>query len=186
MNPFQDGYMSAPYAVPNTGEAALVGNGQAAMELMGTWAESVQKANSSSGSGIGSDLGWFPFPVVTGGKGAATGAVGGSNGFAIGSDAPPEAVDFLHFLASRGIASRIGKSGALPAALGITSLVEGRLIGQNAAAVDKADFIQPYLDQAGSDAFSVEIYAATAGLFDRTSNPERVCQAMTAASAIGR
>ena len=37
------------------------------------------------------DLGWFPFPTVDGGAGAATEQFGGGDGFAFGKDAPPEA-----------------------------------------------------------------------------------------------
>ena len=43
-------------------------------------------------------IGWAPFPTVDGGAGAATDAFGGADGFAVGKDAPPEAVDFLAFI----------------------------------------------------------------------------------------
>src|SRR5438874_1502470 len=92
--PFQAGYLNAVY---DKGEAAAMGNGKAAMELMGQWAPSVQMSNSTSKKGIGDKLAWFPFPAVTGGKGAPTDAVGGGNGIAVGKDAPPEAIDFLKF-----------------------------------------------------------------------------------------
>ena len=78
-------------------EAASVGNGKAAMELMGQWAPSVQRDQSADKKGLGDDLGWFAFPAVTGGAGAPTDGVGGGNGIAVGKDAPPEAVDFLKF-----------------------------------------------------------------------------------------
>ena len=85
--PFQAGYLNAVY---DKGEAAAMGNGKAAMELMGQWAPSVQMSNSTSKKGIGDKLAWFPFPAVTGGKGAPTDAVGGGNGIAVGKDAPPD------------------------------------------------------------------------------------------------
>ena len=96
LNPYQDGYKGATYA----NEAAAVGNGKAAMELMGQWAPSVQKDNSADKKGLGDDLGWFAFPAVTGGAGAPTDGVGGGNGIAVGKDAPPEAIDFLKFFMS--------------------------------------------------------------------------------------
>jgi len=92
--PFQKGFLGAAYETAD-GQAATMGNGKAAMELMGQWAPSVQ---SSAGKGIGDDLGFFPFPAVEGGKGANTEALGGGGGFAVGAEAPPEALEFLKFL----------------------------------------------------------------------------------------
>ena len=34
--------------------------------------------------------------------------IGGGNGFAVGKDAPPETIDFLHFLVSKDAANRWG------------------------------------------------------------------------------
>jgi raffinose/stachyose/melibiose transport system substrate-binding protein len=184
MSPFQKGYMSAPYAAYDTGEAAAMGNGQAAMELMGQWAESVQKVNSSSGKGIGGNLGWFPFPAVTGGKGAVTDGLGGSNGFAVGRDAPPEAIDFLHFLVGKDVASKIGSSGfGLPVTSGTASSVADPLQKKILTARDQTDFVQIYLDQAVPQEMIAAINAATAWLFDGTLTPEEVCQAITQAAA---
>ncbi len=47
-----------------------MGNGKAAMELMGQWAPGAQAGESASKKGIGEDLAWFPFPAVAGGAGA--------------------------------------------------------------------------------------------------------------------
>ena len=44
------------------------------------------------------EFGWFPFPSVEGGAGAATDAFGGGDGIAVGKDAPPEAVAFLEYI----------------------------------------------------------------------------------------
>ena len=71
------------------------------MELMGQWAPSVQKDQSADKKGLGDDLGWFAFPTVAGGAGAATDGVGGGNGIAVGKNAPPEAIDFLKFFMQR-------------------------------------------------------------------------------------
>ncbi len=79
LDPYQKGFASAVY----NDEAAAVANGKAAMELMGQWAPSVQKDQSASKQGLGDKLGWFAFPVVTGGAGAATDGIGGGNGIAV-------------------------------------------------------------------------------------------------------
>ncbi len=94
LEPFQDGFLGATYG----DQATAIGNGNAAMELMGQWAPGVQRDNSVDGLGIDDKLGWFPFPMVEGGAGNPGDAFGGGNGFAIGKNAPPEAVDFVKFL----------------------------------------------------------------------------------------
>ncbi len=97
LKPFQDGFLGATY--PD--EAALVGNGQAAMELMGQWAPNVEKDSSSSKAGLGSKLATAPFPAIKGGKGKVTDVIGGGNGIAVGKNAPDAAVDFLKFLTNQ-------------------------------------------------------------------------------------
>lgn len=76
LQPFQKGFLGAAYSTP-TGQAAAVGNGKAAMELMGQWAPVVQ---ADAGKGLGDDLGFFPFPAVDGGKGTITEVFGGVAG----------------------------------------------------------------------------------------------------------
>lgn len=56
LQPFQTGFLGAGYSAPG-GQAATMGNGKAAMELMGQWAPSVQK---DAGADLGADLGFFP------------------------------------------------------------------------------------------------------------------------------
>ena len=74
MKPFQDGFLAAPWDGAG-GEAATVGNGRAAMDLMGQWAPSTFAANTKDGDKVLEDLGWFPFPTVDGGAGQAERAV---------------------------------------------------------------------------------------------------------------
>lgn len=182
LNPYQDGYRSATY----DNEAAAVGNGEAAMELMGQWAPGVQVADSTSKQGLGSDLGWFPFPAVTGGKGAATDGVGGGNGIAVGKNAPPEAVDFLKFFSSVENANSLNSSTpptALSPVIGTESTVTDPNLQAVLAGRNQANFIQLYLDQATSPALGTAINEATIGLFLGKSTPQQVCQAITDAAA---
>src|SRR4051812_46201262 len=114
LQPFQTGFLAAGYSTPD-GQAATVGNAKAAMELMGQWAPGVERDSSAGKKGLGDELGFFPFPAVDGGKGQITDAFGGGGGFAVGKDAPPEAVEFLKFIATPDIARVEAKTaGVLP------------------------------------------------------------------------
>ncbi|MCH7232087.1 extracellular solute-binding protein [Glycomyces sp. L485] len=96
MEPFQPGFESAGYGAVD-GQAAHMGEGIAAMELMGQWGPEVQRQASGT-DGPGGALGFFPFPEVTGGAGATAEFLGGGGGFAAGSEAPDEVVDFMCYL----------------------------------------------------------------------------------------
>lgn len=144
LKPFQDGFLGATY----NDEAALMGNGKAAMELMGQWAPSVEKDNSSNKQGIGDKLAIAPFPSIEGGQGAVTAVIGGGNGFALGKNAPQAAVDFLKFLTSKDSEVQYAQNdNAIPTAkgaeIGITD-PNSKLVK---AIVDKTTFFQLYLDQ---------------------------------------
>ena len=59
MEPFQAGFLGATHDEMQ----ATFGNGNAAMELSGQWAPSVEAANSADGVGV-ANLGMFNFPAV--------------------------------------------------------------------------------------------------------------------------
>jgi raffinose/stachyose/melibiose transport system substrate-binding protein len=178
--PYQAGYKSAVY----NDEAAAVGNGKAAMELMGQWAPSVQKDQSADKQGLGDKLGWFPFPTVSGGTGAATDGVGGGNGIAVGKNAPPEAIDFLKFFLGTENANKLNTDNVgLSPVVGTNGSVSDPNLQAVLAGRDKATFMQLYLDQATSPAMGQAINDATVALFLGQSDPAKVCQAITDAAA---
>ncbi len=182
LNPYQPGYKSATY----DNEAAAVGNAQAAMEVMGQWAPGVQANDSTSKKGIGTDLGWFPFPTYDGGKGAATDGVGGGNGIAVGKNASPEAIDFLKFFSSVYNATKLNASNpatALSPIIGTESAVTDPNLQLVLAGRGKATFMQLYLDQATSPAMGTAINDATIALFVGASDGAKTCQAITTAAA---
>jgi len=173
LEPFQDGFLGATYG----DQATVMGNGNAAMELMGQWAPAVERDNSPDKLGIGDNLGFFPFPAVEGGAGALTDAMGGGNGFAIGRDAEPEAVDFVKFLTSQANQIRIGEINVgLPVVAGSEAGVTDPmllLVQQNTAA---AEYFQLYYDQYLPPATGEVIKDAVQGLFAGTLTPEEVAQ----------
>ena len=70
------------------------------------------KLASADKKGV-ANLGFFNFPAVEGGAGAVTDVVGGGNGFAIGKNAPPEAIDFVKYLTAPTQQERVAASGGV-------------------------------------------------------------------------
>ena len=122
LQPFQEGFLGATHDEMQ----ATFGNSKAAMELSGQWAPTVQAANSADQKGVGENLGMFNFPAVEGGKGDVSDVIGGGNGFAIGKNASPEAIDFVKYLTSPENQTVIAKSGSgIPVVKGGEAAVDG-------------------------------------------------------------
>lgn len=185
LQPFQTGFLAAGYSTAD-GQAATVGNGKAAMELMGQWAPVVQRDNSAGKKGLGDKLGFFEFPAVDGGKGKITDAFGGGGGFAIGKDAPPEALEFLKFLAQPDNARIEAKTaGVLPVVKAASDAVTDanlKLVGES---LTRSTGFQLYLDQAYAPAVGQQVNDSVAELLAGKSSPDKVVQAITTAAKQG-
>jgi raffinose/stachyose/melibiose transport system substrate-binding protein len=172
---FQDGFLGATY----NDEAALVGNGKAAMELMGQWAPNVEVDNSASKKGIGAALAAAPFPSVKGGKGAVTDVVGGGNGMAVGKNAPDAAVDFLKFLTNReNNASYATIAGIIPTVKGAETGIKDANAKMVKGIVDKTTFFQLYLDQFLSPAVGGAVNDNVQTILAGTQTPAQACAAI--------
>jgi raffinose/stachyose/melibiose transport system substrate-binding protein len=185
LQPFQTGFLAAGYSTAD-GQAATVGNGKAAMELMGQWAPVVQRDNSAGKKGLGDKLGFFAFPAVDGGKGQGTDVFGGGGGFAVGKDAPPEAVEFLKYIAQPDNARIEARTaGVLPVVKAADDAVTDpnlKLVGTTLAA---STGFQLYLDQAYAPAVGQQVNDSVAELLAGKATPERVAQAITTAAKQG-
>src|SRR3954468_11818543 len=185
MKPFQAGYLASPWDGAG-GEAATMGNGRAAMDLMGQWAPATFNANTKDKKGLGSKLGWFPFPTVSGGAGQQGEEFGGGDGFAIGKDAPREAVDFVKFLLSPEVAGKAGATGTL---LPVAKRSETSVTDPNMKAVldarASASFVQLYLDQAYAPAVGQAINDAVQTLFAGKASPQEVSKKIADAAKSG-
>lgn len=177
LQPFQPGFLGAKYQAGD-GQAAIMGNGQAAMELMGQWAPPTQAAYSTDKKGIGDKLGFFTFPSVEGGSGSPSEVLGGGNGFALGKDAPPEALELLRFLLEPDSQRKTVAGGYLP----VTRGAEDALQDPNAKAVHealaRASGFQLYLDQAYAPAIGQQVNDSVAELLAGSATPQAVAQAI--------
>jgi raffinose/stachyose/melibiose transport system substrate-binding protein len=172
LKPFPDGYLG----MVHDDMQGYFGNGKAAMELSGQWAPGSEAGQAADKKGV-ANLGLFAFPAVEGGAGAATDVMGGGNGFAIGKNASPEAIDFVKFLTAQPQAVQIASTGTgIPPVKG----AEAGLKDANMVAVQQmfsaAKYFQLYYDQYMPSAMGAIINDAVAGLYAGTSTPEQVAQ----------
>ena len=185
LQPFQTGFLAAGYSTAD-GQAATMGNGKAAMELMGQWAPVVQRDNSAGKKGLGDKLGFFTFPAVDGGKGQITDAFGGGGGFAIGKDAPPEAVEFLKFIAQPDNARIEAKTaGVLPVVKAASDAVTDPNLKMVAETLSRSTGFQLYLDQAYAPAVGQQVNDSVAELLAGKASPEKLVEAVTTAAKQG-
>lgn len=145
LDPFQPGFDSAGYAGPQ-GQADSISGEDAAMELMGYWAPSVYEGAQG---GLGDDLGWFPFPIVEGGNGAAGDVVGNADGFAVSAAAPLNTLDLFRFLYLDGRYDQLitDSTNLLPVLPGAPDPAGDRLLVTQVDALHTAPAFQLYLDQ---------------------------------------
>ena len=179
LDPFQTGFLGSSY----DDQASQLGNGKAAMELMGQWAPSVQEANSVSGTGITEKLGWFPFPAVSGGKGKTTDVMGGGNGYVLGKNAPDEAVEFLSFfMTKKNNIQMVKLESSIPTVAGAEEALEGKENSlKMVEAIAASDYYQLYYDQILPPAVGATVNDSVASLFAGMSTPEECAASIQAA-----
>ncbi len=182
MDPFQKGFLAAGWDGPD-GQAAAIANSEAAFHLMGHWAPGTQSANGPDLAATG-ELGWFPFPAVEGGAGDPMDAFGGGNGYAVGKDAPPEAVDFLCYLTSVPVARELAATGSrLPVTIGAEDAITDPNLAAVITARGEAPYVQLYLDQAYPPSVGAAVNDSIQALFAGTGTPQDVVDAVDQAWA---
>lgn len=189
MEPFQPGFLAAPWDAPD-GESGTIGTGQAAISLMGQWGPGAYANQSGIGTAedpiadrLPGEFGWFPFPAVEAGAGEPTDGFGGGDGFAVGKDAPPEAVEFLEYITGLDQAIRVGETGTtLPVTQGAEVSITDPFQLAVLEGLGRASFVQLYLDQYFTPELGAAVNDAVATLFAGTATPEEVTEAITAAA----
>ena len=179
-NPFQPGYLSAAY---DAGEAAWMGNSQAAMELAGEWAPAAAQVNSKDGKGLGDQMGAFAFPMVDGGAGDHGDAIGSPSGFVVGKGAPALAVEFLHFLLGRTVEDEIGGSGlGLPTVANSVQTIADPGLRELVQARDEGRSVDLYLNLLTTPEMTKTVEDAVALLLAGAATPAQTCKTIAAAA----
>lgn len=174
LNPFQRGFLAdtAPKA------AGQFGDGKAALHLMGNWFYNVQKSQSGNQQGVpDEDLGFVPFPQVSGGKGDPSDVVGGINGFLVTRGSPPEAADFLRFYTGTEVQREAAQRGfTIPAAKGTAEQLQNPFFRQVAANLQGAHYVQNFYDQMLGPSVGRVVNDTSADLATGRTTPKQVGQ----------
>lgn len=181
LQPFQTGFLGANYS----DHQSLMANGQAAIELMGQWAPGADRAVAKDVAAYTANLGFFPFPAVEGGAGAATDVLGGADGFAIGKNAPPETIEFVRYLTSLDTQKAMAAANlaVLPVVKGAETALTDPLMQDVQKRVAAAQYYQLYYDQYMPPAVGQTVNDQTATLYAGTGSPEAVTKAIDASAA---
>lgn len=145
--PFNDGYLTTAAQQGAGSSAGLVANHKAAMELMGAWDPGVISSLTPDGKPL-ADLGFFPFPEVSGGKGAPGSMMGAVDGYSCSAKAPKKAcTDFLNYMTQKPVQEAYYKAfNAIPANQSAQSVVTEPYLKTVLEAYNKAPFVSNYLD----------------------------------------
>ena len=181
LEPFPEGFLGLSH--PDM--QGVFGNGEAAMMLMGQWTPGAQAQYSVSGEGIGDEnLGFFNFPAIEGGAGNPGDVLGGGDGFAVGKDAPDEAIDFLRFLTNAENQRAGGEIFIVPVVGEAEDVVsDDPIFGAILEARNGAPYFQLYYDQFLPPAVGGVVNDAVETIFAGAASPEEAAQMIEESAA---
>lgn len=185
LKPFNEGFLTTSAQQGASSSAGLLANHQVAMELMGAWEPGILKDLSPDGKEM-SDLGFFPFPAVTGGKGDTTEMMGGADGFACYVNAPKECAQFLNFMAEKSNQEGYAKAFAtIPANVDAQSAVSGQALQDVVKAYSKASAMHLWIDTSTGQNIGNALNEGVVKLLTGASTPSDVVKAVEEAASKG-
>ncbi len=180
LQPFPKGFETLDFDQ----QSAIMGNGEAAMELMGHWAPGNQKDKSKDKQGLGDKLDFFTFPMVDGGKGDASDVLGGCDGIGVGKNAPSGTFKFLEFFCNLDNAKKMNATGgSLSTVQGASEAIPDPLLKDVVDLANQAKYFQVYYDQYLPPATGEAVKDSTQALFIGKMTPEEVAKSVEATAA---
>ncbi|HWS33672.1 MAG TPA: extracellular solute-binding protein [Actinoplanes sp.] len=144
--PFNNGFLTTSAQQGAGSSAGLVANYKASMELMGAWDPGVIASLTKDTKPL-PDLGFFPFPAVTGGQGDPAAIMGGADGFSCSAQAPKECGDFLNYILTKDVQEGYYKAfNALPVSKDAQGAVTEDYLKAVLEAYNKAPYVSQWLD----------------------------------------
>lgn len=184
-NLFNDGFMTTTAQQGANSSAGLVANHKAAMELMGAWEPGVLKDLTPDQKAM-SDLGFFAFPSVDGGKGTAGALMGGVSYLSVNPEAPDMAVDFVNFVAEKSNQEKYATAfSTIPASSAARGAVTDSALKQVLGYLEKSSDMRLWMDTSLGTNIGNALNSGVVNLLSGKGTAADIVKAMESAAAKG-
>ena len=179
--PFNTGFLATPAQQGAGSSAGLVANGKAAMELQGDWEipTILGLLPTAQQSTVEGEMGFFPFPSITGGQGEPGAALGGGDGFSCSTKAPDACAAFLQYMTSAPVEEELVKANAIsiPSNGGATSAITDPTLQKVLTYLQGVSYNQLYFDQALPTNVGNAVNDAVSNFFAGQGTPQDIADA---------
>lgn len=183
--PFNNGFLTTSAQQGAGSSAGLVANHKAAMELMGAWDPGVIASLTPDQKPL-PDLGFYPFPELSGGNGEPGSIMGGVDGYSCSAKAPKECPDFLNFVASTAQQTAYYKAfNSPPVNTEAQKQVTEPYLKDVLAAYNKAPFVSQWLDTVLGQNIGNALNVAVVDMLAGKTDPKGMVQAANDAAKKG-
>jgi len=179
LQPFQTGFLG----FKNQPAVGFFGDGKAAMTLAISNVYTLQRVLAADKVGLSDDkIGWFDFPTVSGGKGAATDTLGGITGWLVTKGAPKEAAEFLKYFISKDVQKRLAAGNYIvPVVAGADEGFVSPFMRNIARNLARSKYHQNFLDQTLGPSVGRVVNDAAAEIAGGSMSPKDAAKAIQAA-----
>ena len=183
-SPWNNGFLTTVGQQGAGSSAGLVANHQAAMELQGAWDPGVIGGLTPDGNNL-PDLGFFPFPAVSGGKGDPSAMMAGTDAFSCSAKAPePACTNFLNFIGQTAQQEAYATAfSTIPANPTASSVVTDPALLAASKALSEAKYTLLWFDSSLGQDQGNNLNAAVVALLAGQADPAATLAAMQAALA---
>lgn len=183
LQPFQNGFLG----FKNPQAVGYFGDGKAAMTLAISSVYNLQRALAADKVGLSEDkICWFDFPVVDGGKGAASDTLGGITGWLVTKGSPKEAVDFLKYFISKDVQTRLAAGNyVIPVVQGADAGLNNSFMKLIASNLAKSNYHQNFYDQSLGPSVGRVVNDVSAEIAGGSMSPQDAAKAIEAARKQG-
>jgi raffinose/stachyose/melibiose transport system substrate-binding protein len=183
LEPFNPGFLTTTAQQGAGSSAGLIANHQAAMELMGAWDPGVIGSLTPDQQPL-ADLGWFPFPEISGGEGEPGSMMGGVDGYSCSVDAPDACVDFLNYLGTSDVQTAYYEAFNAPPVNTVAQKAATEPYLQDIlAAYNAAPYATQWLDTVYGQNVGNALNVAVVDMLAGNGSPEDIVQAVKDAAA---
>jgi ABC-type glycerol-3-phosphate transport system substrate-binding protein len=184
--PFNSDFLTTSAQQGASSSAGLLANHKVAMELMGAWEPGVVGSLTPDQQNL-PDLGFFPFPSVSGGAGEEGAVMAGVDAFSCSSQAPePTCTNFLAFLATKEIQEAYSEAAsAPPASAAATAAVTDESLKSAIEAFQNAPFVSLWLDTLLGQNIGNALNTGVVDMLSGKGSPQGIIDAANTAAAKG-